>query len=98
MTKLVPPLISKPNYNDFLIGENGLATRVFQTFLDETQEKINAALLGPQVQLTGYLVADLPDASRAGGWIYVEDETGGAVPAFSDGTNWRRCTDRAVVS
>lgn len=30
--------------------------------------------------------------------IYVTDETGGAVPAFSDGTNFRRVTDRAVVS
>jgi hypothetical protein len=30
--------------------------------------------------------------------IYVSDEAGGAIPAFSDGTNWRRVTDRAVVS
>jgi hypothetical protein len=30
--------------------------------------------------------------------IYVIDESGGAVPAFSDGTAWRRVTDRAVVS
>lgn len=44
-------------------------------------------------------VADLPNATLwEGSWIYVSDETGGAVPAFSDGTDWRRCTDRAVVS
>jgi hypothetical protein len=30
--------------------------------------------------------------------IYVSDETGGSVMAFSDGSNWRRITDRAVVS
>jgi hypothetical protein len=30
--------------------------------------------------------------------IYVTDETGGPVLAFSDGTNWRRVTDRAVIS
>lgn len=30
--------------------------------------------------------------------IYVTNETGGAVPAFFDGTNWRRVTDRAVIS
>jgi hypothetical protein len=30
--------------------------------------------------------------------IYVSDETGGAVMAFSDGSNWRRITDRAIVS
>lgn len=30
--------------------------------------------------------------------IYVPDEAGGAVMAFSDGTDWRRVTDRAVIS
>ena len=44
-------------------------------------------------------VSTLPDAaSNKRKLIYVSDETGGAVPAFSDGTNWRRVTDRQVVS
>ncbi len=30
--------------------------------------------------------------------VFVTDENGGAVPAFSDGSDWRRVTDRAVVS
>lgn len=34
----------------------------------------------------------------AGAIIYVTDETGGAVLAFSDGTDWRRVTDRAVIA
>ncbi|MEZ5714816.1 MAG: DUF2793 domain-containing protein [Paracoccaceae bacterium] len=44
-------------------------------------------------------VATLPSAS-AMPWaiIGVSDESGGAVLAFSDGTDWRRVTDRAVVS
>lgn len=47
-----------------------------------------------------YGVATLPDAVAvgAGGIIYVSDEAGGPVLAFSDGTDWRRSTDRAVVS
>lgn len=45
-----------------------------------------------------YTVATLPSASLAGKMIYVSDESGGAVIAFSDGTNWRRVTDRAIVS
>ena len=45
-----------------------------------------------------YTVSTLPSASIAGGMIYVSDESGGAVMAFSDGTNWRRVTDRAIVS
>jgi hypothetical protein len=46
-----------------------------------------------------YTVATLPDPVEwRGGLIIVTDETGGEVLAWSDGTNWRRSTDRAVVS
>ena len=51
------------------------------------------------LRLEKVAVADLDTASIwTGALIYVTDETGGAVPAFSDGTNWRRVTDRAIVS
>lgn len=49
-------------------------------------------------QLPTYVKASLPPAAPAGQMIYVSDEAGGAVPAFSDGSDWRRVTDRAVVS
>lgn len=54
---------------------------------------------GP-IRCASYTVATLPSASAAGAGaqVYVSDESGGAVPTFSDGTNWRRVTDRAVVS
>jgi uncharacterized protein DUF2793 len=47
-----------------------------------------------------YTVAGLPSASDAGAGalVFVTDESAGAVPAFSDGSDWRRMTDRAVVS
>lgn len=45
-----------------------------------------------------YTVGTLPAVGTAGGNIYVSNESGGAVPAFSDGTNWRRVTDRAIVT
>lgn len=48
--------------------------------------------------LPSYTVATVPSASPAGQLIYVSNESGGAVVAFSDATNWRRVTDRAVVS
>lgn len=48
--------------------------------------------------LPSYTVATVPAAAPAAQMIYVTNETGGAVPAFSDGTNWRRVTDRAIVS
>jgi len=60
----------------------------------------NCAEFAGAVRPEGYSVASLPLASDVGpGAIaYVTNEAGGAVPAFSDGTNWRRMTDRAVVS
>lgn len=45
-----------------------------------------------------YTVATLPNVGGGGGMIFVNDETGGATLAFSDGTNWRRVQDRAVVA
>lgn len=45
-----------------------------------------------------YTVSTAPSTSEAGEIIYVSDESGGAVIAFSDGTSWRRVTDRAVIS
>jgi len=48
--------------------------------------------------LSSFTVATLPSPSVAGAMIYVSDETGGAVPAFSDGSDWRRVTDRVIVS
>ena len=42
---------------------------------------------------------DLPDAARhAFSVIYVADAAAGPVPCFSDGADWRRLTDRAVVT
>jgi len=55
-------------------------------------------------KIKAYAKADLPTASD---WsdnsdfsaiVYVTDDVGGAVLAFSDGTNWRRVTDRAIIS
>ena len=49
--------------------------------------------------LNSYAVADVPTASLwTGAIIYVSDEIGGATTAFSDGTNWRRSQDRAIIS
>lgn len=45
-----------------------------------------------------YTVATLPSAAIGGEEIFVTNESGGAALAFSDGTNWRRVTDRAIVS
>ena len=51
-----------------------------------------------QLVLPSYTVATLPSAGVSAQVVYVSNESGGAVLAFSDGTNWRRVTDRAIVS
>ena len=53
-----------------------------------------------RLKLEASNVAGLPSAAArgAGALIHVTDETGGAIVAFSDGTNWRRVSDRAIVS
>jgi hypothetical protein len=81
---------------------------------DDDGSKTSIGTAFPTVNTTGNIRADgyirrgsytvagvgLPSASAAGAGadIFVSDEAGGAVIAFSDGTNWRRVTDRAVVS
>jgi hypothetical protein len=52
------------------------------------------------IRCGSYTVGTVPSASSvgAGTMIYVTNEAGGATPAFSDGTNWRRASDRAIIS
>lgn len=50
-------------------------------------------------QVPSYTVLTMPLASDYEGYlIYVSNEVGGATLAFSDGTNWRRVQDRAIIS
>lgn len=57
-------------------------------------------VVGNSFKPGSFTVATLPSASGlgAGAMIYVTDETGGATGAQSDATNWRRYSDRAIVS
>jgi hypothetical protein len=51
------------------------------------------------VLLASFAVADLPSATLfEGGIVYVNNQSTGAEPAFSDGTNWRIFSTRAIVS
>lgn len=63
-----------------------------------TGSGIDGILSIGRLQVGVFAKASLPSAATAGGVIYVSDDVGGAVLAFSDGTNWRRVTDRAVIA
>ena len=62
-------------------------------------DEINAALnQPPRKPAPTVSVTNLPRATPAGQTIYIPDEAGGPTLAFSDGTNWLRNSDNAVVS
>lgn len=50
------------------------------------------------IQLFASMVASLPSPAQDGIILYVPNETGGSVPAYSDGTNWRRVSNGAIVA
>jgi hypothetical protein len=60
---------------------------------------MQVSLLYPPIK-PSYTKAGLPNPTTCGrgAEAYCTDESGGEVPVFSDNTNWRRVTDRAIVS
>lgn len=76
--------------------EGAVFSRVWWRFVS----RVTAILSGGEpVKLKAYAVASLPPAAD---WprctVVVTDDIDGEVPAWSDGTTWRRVTDRAEVS
>lgn len=59
----------------------------------------DAQKLGDPIAFPAYTLGTLPSAA-ANQWkaIVVTDLTGGAEPCLSDGTNWRRFSDRSIAS
>lgn len=82
--------------------ENVIVTGAGATLSKPNNAQLLAAILtiiSNNLVLPTFTVSGLPTASsNARRMVYVSNESGGAVPAFSDGTNWRRVTDRAIVS
>lgn len=118
-------IVSKPNYGASLVfveaakdntrrRERGTATDIFQNYLDELEELLNANLLGIQVVATVIAFADLPvvggdelDPPKdtfplVPGIIFVtgtDKNSGNPVPAYSDGVNtWRYFSDNLIVT
>ena len=87
-------ITTKPNHGEQLVSKDGKARNSLQIYFDE----ITLIMNEDRTSLKPYTVATLPSAGDGYGLIMVTDETGGAVPAFSDLTTWRRVTDMAVIS
>ena len=98
-----PPLLHEITRVNLYLGT---LTRVLQEVISALAYRVNRmmsldgsdGMTGPLVVKT-YTVATVPTAADSTqGIIYVSDETGGSIIAFSDGTNWRRVTDRTIVA
>jgi len=67
-------------------------------FVQRSTFESSSQFLQP-LKLQTYVKSALPLASQfAQCQIWVSDEVGGAQPAYSDGTNWRRYSNGAIVS
>lgn len=97
-------IVSKPDSGERIIDERGVATERFQLFLDDIEIHLNHPLL-PEFTVQDLTVTvppaikpKVPASARKYGMVIVTNEVDGEVPAWSDGTNWRRVTDRAIIS
>jgi len=91
-------LVTVPPHGSLIANENGEIHPTVQSFFDDLVQKLNDNVLGGILSLESYTVTTLPNIPDDPALIFVSDESGGAVPAFSDGANWRRVTDRAIVT
>lgn len=95
-------LSSTFNVSNFLTG---LMAALISELRDHAL-RVNAMLAGDgseaasaPVRLKTYVKTALPDAAKyVNGMIIVSNDVGGLTPAFSDGTNWRRTADRAIIA
>lgn len=88
-----------PSNDDVLQRKSGAwANRSLAQLAADLASAFSTLSVSGAVGVGSATVASLPSANPAGRALFISDESGGAVLAFSDGTNWRRVTDRAVVS
>lgn len=79
-------------------GDLGLITSVFDNSINMGTIVISGLIYPTEFKLPNYTVAGLPSPTALGLMIFVTNATGGSVPAFSDGTNWRSVVDRSIIT
>lgn len=95
---MVDEITSNPKRSDPFVNSDGLPTKQLIEWFDDIELKINE-IVKARNRLDIFTVVTLPSASANQTLqIYVSDESGGATPAYSDGTNWRRYKDGNIIS
>ena len=86
------PIVDTPALGQKIIEKGALLPQM-QQLLEAYELAINSG------KMNEYTLLTVPDATKCQGCsIIVTDESGGYTIAFSDGSNWRRCQDRAVIT
>ena len=95
-------LVSRPDHSVQIVeGEDKPPSFFYQLFFDDIRQKLNDILFGESIIFPVYTVLTVPDATASknlNGAIIVSNETGGRTIATSNGTNWLRVSDGAIVS
>ena len=78
----------------------GLITNAITQSYDLGTIVLGGLVYPSQLVLPSFTVAEIASlpANPVGQMVICTNEAGGTVPAFSDGTDWRRVTDRAVIT
>lgn len=89
---IFPPLLNR----DALVLWAAEVKRVMETTFAASAATMQRR--GTPVVLASFDKAHLPPPTLPVTLIVVTDDAGGLTPAFNDGTNWRRTSDRAPIS
>lgn len=101
------PIKSKPNAGSEIAEELEGRLKIsqqYQTFLDDVEEGLNFPTLPAfsvedlTVTVSPALTPVVPADARQDVMVMVTDEAAGRVPAYSDGTDWRRFSDNGVIT
>ena len=95
MVKATPRQVP-PTMADDVAHRRELAVRANGCLPKNGGEMMDAPLTLKSTTVAG--LASFPAADWTNSVIYVSDEVGGPILAFSDSVNWRRVTDRAIVA
>ncbi len=99
------PITTNPQRSEPLVDKDGMAEDQLIEFFDDIELSLNQNLLGDAIIFNSFTVAQLtgatpqvPASNFLNGAVIVSNETGGRTIATSDGTNWRRVSDGAIIS
>ena len=102
---MTDPITTNPQRSDPIVDKDGMANDQLIEFFDDLELRLNALDTLQSFTVTQLSVI-VPPATRPqvpatdflNGTVIVSDESGGRTIATSDGTNWLRVSDGAIVS